>query len=256
MSTAPENDLYVGYLPVPRRHRRALRLVVPTVLWGLCALSALIAGAMSPAGDAHWDTSDSTRFVGTIVARPYPAIILEPDDDASESRAPRRTIFLVEPGKLGARAGLDALDRQGARVEGFVLERDGRRVLELLPGKAGVAPLNDGRIDFVVSQPLGEATLVGEIVDYKCYMGAMKPGHGLTHRACATLCVSGGIPPALIVRDEHGHATYYVLRSPDRDRLNDAVLPFIARPVRIRGQIVREADVLYLETSADLISIL
>lgn len=246
-----ENDLYVGYLPTPRRHRRAMRLVVPTILWGLCALAALVAGSMSPAGDATWNTTDTEAMVGTIIARPYPALVTEPERDADGNPIPRRTIFLVEPGKRGARAGIEAFNAQGARVEGFSLERDGRQVLELLPGEQGFAPLDDGRMDIVLGSREGPATLVGEIVDYKCYLGAMKPGHGLTHRACATLCVSGGIPPALVVRDERGDATYFVLRSPEGGPLNEDVLPFIARPVRVRGEVIREIDVLYLQTTAE-----
>ena len=47
---------------------------------------------------------------------------------------------------------------------------------------------------------LGVATLRGEIVDSKCYLGAMKPGDQKTHKACATLCIRGGIPPVLVER--------------------------------------------------------
>ncbi len=245
---APPPDLYVGYLPPPRRHRRAMRLVVPTVLWGLCALAALTAGAMHNAGSGTWDTSDTRSFVGTIIARPYPALLARTDDDDTGS-SPTRTIFLVEPGKVGVRDGLDGLAGRSARAEGFVLERDGRRVLELLPDDDGVATIDDGRAAMIVSEPLGEATLRGEIVDYKCYLGAMKPGHGLTHRGCAVLCISGGIPPALVVTGPGGDRAFYILRTPDGARLNDEVLPHVAVPVEVTGELVREADTLYLETT-------
>jgi hypothetical protein len=38
----------------------------------------------------------------------------------------------------------------------------------------------------------------GEIIDPKCFAGAMKPGTGKTHKACAALCLRGGIPPAFL----------------------------------------------------------
>ena len=43
-------------------------------------------------------------------------------------------------------------------------------------------------------------TLKGEIIDPKCYLGAMKPGGGKTHKACAMRCIAGGIP-----RRQTGH---------------------------------------------------
>lgn len=240
-----ENGLYVGYLPTPRRDRRALRLLVPTILWGLCAISALIAANLAPAGDAVWD-SETTTIDGVLISRPYPAVV------SLESGSQTMT-FLVESGKHGARPELQGDSERAITVEGFLLHRDGRRVLELLPGADGVKAPRGARADDFTSQRLGDATLRGEIVDYKCYLGAMKPGHGLTHRACATLCVSGGIPPTLVTTDAAGHRAYYVLRSPDRGALNAQVLAVVGVPVEIMGTVVREAGMLYLETSAGMI---
>ena len=42
--------------------------------------------------------------------------------------------------------------------------------------------------------------LRGEIVDSKCYLGVMNPGEGTVHRDCAARCLSGGLPPMLVVR--------------------------------------------------------
>ena len=65
------------------------------------------------------------------------------------------------------------------------------------------------------SAPLGGATLAGEIIDPKCYFGAMKPGEGKIHKACATLCLRGGIPPMFMTTDEQGRHVYYLLTKPD-----------------------------------------
>jgi len=130
--SASENDLYVGYLPTPRRHRRAMRLLVPTILWGLCAISALIAANLAPAGDAVWD-ADTTTIHGTLVAAPYPGILHDENNRFT-------TTFLVESGKHGARVALHTGVGQPITVEGFLLHRDGRSVLELLPGTDGVKP--------------------------------------------------------------------------------------------------------------------
>jgi len=45
------------------------------------------------------------------------------------------------------------------------------------------------------STSLGTQTLVGEIVDSKCFLGVMNPGQLTTHRACAIRCISGGVRP-------------------------------------------------------------
>lgn len=240
MTDPPTDPIYVGYLPTPRADRRFLRLAVPAILWALCAIAALLAITYAPAGDAIWNTDDTVTLEGTLIANPYPAIITLTDDV-------RSTTFLVEPGKLGAP---ESITWGQGRVSGFVLSRDARRVLELVPD---ALERNTNRFAFppFTPEPLGPATLTGEIVDYKCYLGAMKPGHGRTHRACAILCISGGIPPALVTTNPDRSRNYYILRSPQQTRLNDDVLPFVATPVTIRGNVVREGDVLYLETTAD-----
>ena len=92
---------------------------------------------------------------------------------------------------------------------------------------------------------LGEATLRGEIVDSKCYLGVMKPGNLKTHRACAVRCISGGIPPVLVVRSEEGGATsvrYVLLVGPDGEPINEAILDRVAEPVQARGALERHDD--------------
>lgn len=57
-------------------------------------------------------------------------------------------------------------------------------------------------------------TLRGEVMDAKCWLGVMRPGQGKTHRACATLCLIGGIPPLFAVKTPGGYAAYVLT---DRD---------------------------------------
>jgi hypothetical protein len=56
----------------------------------------------------------------------------------------------------------------------------------------------------VSTEDLGAFTLVGEIVDSKCYLGIMNPGETNPHRECAALCIGGGIPPLIIAHDADG----------------------------------------------------
>ena len=53
--------------------------------------------------------------------------------------------------------------------------------------------------------------LTGELVDTKCWYGVMRPATGKVHRACAVRCLSGGIPPGILVRDGEGNAVVVLL---------------------------------------------
>jgi hypothetical protein len=69
----------------------------------------------------------------------------------------------------------------------------------------------------------------------------MKPGEGKLHKACAIRCISGGIPPMLAVRNPQGGISYYLLMGADGAAMNRRVVPFIAEPVEVTGE-VEEAD--------------
>ena len=101
-------------------------------------------------------------------------------------------------------------------------------------------------IDAQDVEPLGTTTVVGEIVDSKCWLGVMKPARLKPHRACATRCISGGIPPLLLVQDERGHTLHYLLAGADGRPLHKEVLDRIAEPVEISGDVARHGDWLVL----------
>jgi len=130
------------------------------------------------------------------------------------------------------------------RVTGWRLARDGREILELSPEASAIATIPGDphpALGSTARREVGEVVLRGEIVDYKCFLGAMKPGDGKTHKACATLCISNGIPPVLVSRK--GDALEYTLLSDRTDRsAAESVLPFVGEPVRVRGGLVIRPD--------------
>jgi hypothetical protein len=93
---------------------------------------------------------------------------------------------------------------------------------------------------------IGKQTLVGEIVDSKCFLGVMNPGQFTPHRACAIRCISGGVPPVLLVRQKDGPAIYLLLVSADGKPVNRQVLDLIAEPVEITGDVERQGELLIL----------
>jgi hypothetical protein len=96
---------------------------------------------------------------------------------------------------------------------------------------------------------MGRATLRGEIVDTKCYLGAMKPGAGRPHKECATLCISGGVPPCLLFCDEQGNARTALLLDPSGGPLSPDAFPFIADPVEVVGDLEEQGGLLRLRVS-------
>jgi hypothetical protein len=93
---------------------------------------------------------------------------------------------------------------------------------------------------------LGKQTLVGEIVDSKCFLGVMNPGQLTPHRACAIRCISGGVPPVLLVRQKDSPAIYLLLVSADGEPVNKQVLEMVAVPVEITGEVERQGELLIL----------
>ena len=234
--TQPHDDFYVGYLPIPPRTRRFALALLPLLVASL-GVAILGAGlAQRDPGDGVWETGDPRTWEGTLVADPYPRLVR---DDG--------TIFLVDFGKKGAQRRAEPWLGRRVRVSGWLLRRDGRRIVELEPNGAVQAFGDLGPPTRTpASTPLGDVELVGEIMDSKCYLGAMKPGDGKGHKACATLCIAGGIPPALVVRDASGAASYYVVIADDGGRADDVILEYVGEPVRVRGTLERRGDTRFL----------
>jgi hypothetical protein len=88
--------------------------------------------------------------------------------------------------------------------------------------------------------PEGTVVLRGEIVDSKCFLGVMTPGQGKTHRACASLCLRGGLPAALLVDAGDGamRLVLLVTRTGDPvDAAAGAAAP--GAPIEARGELAR-----------------
>ena len=218
----------------------------------LLAVAALLAQQQDDPGDGVWDTATPVTFEGVLSLSPYPVLHTTAPDESGQAL----TLLPIEQGKRGAGERLRQLGLDGHRVRltGFVIRRTGRVVLGLEAGDAGVQDLGPSgtATPAMDIQPLGEHTLVGEIIDPQCYLGAMKPGHGKPHKQCATLCIRGGIPPLFLVRDQAGNRTTYLLMTAGGEALPESHYPYIADPLELRGRVERRNDMLVLY--ADLAS--
>ena len=104
----------------------------------------------------------------------------------------------------------------------------------------------DPALAFPVGQALGEVSLSGEILDSKCWFGAMRPADGKVHKACASLCIRGGIPPAFFARGSDGQSALMIMTAGGRAH-GPGLLGLVADPVRISGSVRRVGDLLVLD---------
>lgn len=226
-------EMYVGYLGMPARHGRFVRGMVAAVFAVVVGVGGLIAGVQRDPGGGVWETGEAREWEGVLIEEPYPVLI-----DAEGSAH-----LLVGVGKFGVKDRVAGLSGR-ARIRGYALERDGRRMIEVLDGDDGIEALeeNAGRIGMDIELVREHLELAGEVLDSKCYLGAMKPGDGKGHKACATLCIEGGIPPMLFVDGKDGSRETYLLVDAEGESARNIVLEFVGEPVVVKGRVGKIAD--------------
>lgn len=77
-----------------------------------------------------------------------------------------------------------------------------------------------------------EATMVGEIVDFSCYLQIGK--HGEKHRSCAQKCFNSGQPIGLLTKD----GSLYMLMEEEHDPRRDGLTNFRQAAVEHAGHIM------------------
>ena len=236
------DEFYVGYLSLPKGYRRFLLVLLPLLVIGAIAAAVVMTSQQNDPGDGSWNLSEPIEHTGILTTAPYPMLIVN-----SEPGIPARRILLATTGKLGGDNFALPDNPHIATISGYPIGRERTLLLTIENAE------RDIKIDRPTAligdiESLGRATLIGQIIDPKCYFGAMKPGEGKVHKACATLCIRGGIPPMFITHDIDGNRTDYLLvdqngRGLTGDALT-ALLPFIADPVKIEGRIERHDNLL------------
>jgi hypothetical protein len=168
----------------------------------------------------------------------YPLLHLRPD--AAHPRG--RVLLLSGDGKRGA-----DVPQAGGPVElrGRILRRGSIEML-VVDGKARPLGDDDAGIRPAVRERLGRWRIAGEICDGKCYTGAMRPGSGLAHKACANLCLIGEIPPVFVTQAPVAGSFYLALANPDGGPLPARLRDLVAIPITLEGEVERVGNVLVL----------
>jgi len=241
------DEFYIGWeaRAAPGFGKVARRIVIGLLLLALL-VSIVLAISQQLIGVSVFEWGTLKKISGILKIQPYPHLLV-PRPGTTGAQPGFSTYYLVAPFKFGLdREKLSALDGKYVSLQGTLIYRGNQTMVEALPDSIKVvnepSPFPTGTKTIA----LGRQTLIGEIVDSKCFLGVMNPGQLIPHRACAIRCISGGVPPVLLVRQKNGPAIYLLLVSADGKPVNQQVLDMVAEPVQITGEVERQGELLIL----------
>src|SRR5437016_5466518 len=241
------DDFYIGWeaKAAPSICNTVRKVVMAMLLLALLAPVVLaISQRMIRASVFEWGTHKT--FSGILQAQPYPHLLVPRPGNAG-GLARYSAFYLVAPWKFGLNhEAIAAFDGKSVGLKGTLIYRGDQTMIETRPEWIHGAENASATNAPPPSVPLGTQTLVGEIVDSKCFLGVMNPGQLIPHRACAIRCISGGCPPVLLVRQKSGPAIYLLLVSSDGKPVNKQVLDMVAEPLEITGEVERQGELLIL----------
>jgi len=239
------DEFYIGWQnQAPKGIGSHVRKAVFLLMMTAPLLSVVLVLTQRTIGNAVFEWGTIKTFSGILRTHPYPHLLVARPKSSSTPSA----YYLVAPFKFGLKPeALAALEGKQVLLKGTLIYRGNQTMIETLPESLQLATVPSQMNTFATpNENLGRQTLVGEIVDSKCYLGVMNPGQLTPHRACAVRCISGGIPPVLLVRSKTGPPMYFLLVSGDGHAVNKEVLDMVAEPVQITGEVERQGELLML----------
>lgn len=249
----PAAAFFVGYLPMPAALKRFYWPLAVLLIVACGGLGYGIAANQKTTGPAHWHTAEAVTMQGVLTLTPYP--VLHRFNPAVPGQI--ESVLLVQPGKHSAQPLATKwadefaadYDQQAVAVHGYEIKRGNWRMLEITGIQAAHSTdkvAHDAITRLLTVKELGEITVTGEIADSKCFLGVMKPGTGMTHKACAEVCMLGGIPPMVVATDADRQKFAYLLTRADGSSASTQLARFAADKVRIRGQLRQQGDLLFI----------
>jgi len=227
-TSSESQAFYVGYLPLPSPHKRFVAGLVSLLVVGMIGMGALIASTQRSPGKTAVVSVEMGTWSGTVYNEPYPMMI---HDDGSIH-------LLMGMGKFSVADTAAEFEGLRCEVDGWALDRSNRRAIQLDMSDTALRAVS-GKVQPkpIESAASGSIELIGEIVDGKCFLGMMKPGDGKTHKACATLCIEGGLPPMFASASQSESGQLPLVLVDGSTELPSGVLELVGEPVQITGQL-------------------
>jgi hypothetical protein len=245
----PKDEFYIGYSPtLPQGVRNFLFVFIPVLVAAIVTLAVVLPKVHNQYNPGSYKSR--VTYQGILMAQPIPHLAVPRQGDPGAGASFSRYV-LAAPNKAGFNPkALQDLSGQWVELKGLPIYRDNFTLVA--SGSAKAAPVPEGQdVDLPPGQPLGEFSLRGEIVDSKCYLGVMKPGQTKVHRDCAIRCISGGVPPSLVVHNEAGDVLYFLLVDRQGKAINSRILGRVADPVQVTGEVLQYGDLLVLQADPE-----
>lgn len=234
---------FVGYLGIPKALKGFLIKLSLLIFAGFIAGAVLAGATQDDPGQAgfRFDYGRQT-LTGVLETKPYPLLYVTQGNERVKSG---RTIMLTGQGKTRVMKNLAQLQGQEIKVSGIILKRGDLDMLQVAGGKRGFEELSlQGEIP--ISEPLGKWKLKGEICDGKCLAGAMSPGRGLAHKACANLCLLGDIPPVFVSSKPIEGSEFLLVAGPDGKVFPRELYHYVGQFLELEADIERRGDLLVM----------
>ena len=240
MNSSNNDPFFVGYLSTPKKLLPFLFTAAFVAIAGFAAMALLIGAKQDDPGDASFRFAwGAQTLTGVLEAAPYPIVHVT----AGTKHIPTgRTIMLSGNGKRGVASRAQPLDGQLVQVTGIALKRGDLDMLQLRGGTKGLKKAENGVGQSVPVKQLGGWRLTGEICDGKCLAGAMRPGRGLSHKACANLCLNGGLPPVFVSTAPVDGRSFFLMGSLDGKALTPDVFDHVALYITLEGLVERRGQ--------------
>lgn len=262
--TVQENPFFIGWSNLNIRtvftlSRKFLFLSIP----GLLALALVITAKQQKISSYKIEYGEIKEMKGWLNRYPVPTLTIV--DGKDEFGNPQlKSILLVDALKKGAAESVSTV--LGEQESAFVILKGYasykyaacgpsdsthdciQTCTECLIGTSQfpLIELANGAFSFTEISPtfenlslsssgLKDTVVQGEIIDPKCYFGAMNPGSGKPHLSCATRCISGGIMPVLKYTFNQ-EERFAILLNANGKPVNQTAARYTAMPLTIKGK--------------------
>ena len=201
-----EDEFFIGYVPpMPPRLARFVSRVVTGI--GCLVVIVAVTLASGTSGSRAARSSSATRRVRRHDRRaPYPGLRLDGADSNVEP-----WLLLVAPASTAQTPSFaDSMDASHAHRHAHP-----RGPLTMIEVEPASLPSKESAAGSVTNCALGSLTRGPSNSQGRSWTRMFPrrdgPGSGKTHKECASLCLRGGIPPALYVRDRAGRSSLLLL---------------------------------------------
>ncbi|MEM7619693.1 MAG: hypothetical protein AAF228_04405 [Pseudomonadota bacterium] len=252
-STPHDDAFFIGWSSSIPRSLALFLFAISMMFLGLMAGLALStrAGIDDPGPGGFIWGQPKGAITGKLEMYSYPVLRIPPGEDGT----PAQALFFSGQGKRGIANQADKHNGQMVDAKGVYIKRGTITMMQL--GNMVQASQEISDYTPAPPKPLGRWKIAGEICDGKCYAGAMRPGRGLAHKACANLCIIGGVPAVFVSASPVDGETFFLLANQDGQAVSkDTLKSLMALYIEAEGEVERVDDLLIFKMDTSTVKVL